>query len=974
MISTRIAPRKDGKSSASNGLKYGEGLTRDRETGEYLDKSYRTRLCNFGLVDDGIYAGRGVDGMAGIISLAAIEMQSNCDLNTRVADIKKIVHFVISYGQNKPTEAALRDSEDSMVSELGLENNHRVSFLHNDNGFWHLHIFSSTIEKDNPKHRCNPLWHDKLKRDKVCREVEIRHGLNRDNGAHEVDKDGKIVEIPIDERRKRREAKPLGISRPAKKTESYSGEKSFQTWIHEIRIGDRLKHAKNWQDMHTAAAAYGCKIRQKGAGFVICPTGEKGGSQLSRVGLKNLQAKFGAFEAAMRGQQAQPEISYSPSPTNPKAAGHYQKWREARDAFKPLKTDQINQLRESHNSIRSQLRAQHKAELKNIRANSEEPDRFATVSIAKMQQVIAMDALVDQFGLERQRLRKMLAEQGPGNSFRDYLVVQAGKGDNEALTLAQKYGADQTTDVARKREADKLKIKATITGYEYRAAARLVFAYQVLQNGTIIFDLGNGRIIVDSAISKQVLLNAHAANDPDSIATALQYAAAKFGNILVLTGSPEFRRLAVETAVRDRLNINFKDPELQAYKLKFVAENHNICIDPAPTKLPTWNDPDSPDSYFKTTVARYLKRALPKIKNWQALHVFFERYNITLDETGGGGLRLYASSPETGEILDLPASKGLRLLKRSELEARWGKFTIVVPFDYVVPDKSHLTHKQLTKGAQDVINRYDKKGIPPDHIIRANGDAWNRTRKSAARQSGRLHELPGGDVDVRHDADVLLPGASLQRVGNQQRGGDIDLRCAGSGVTSSGGEKKNSLREEMHRRREESRRRSEERRKQNSKIGVQKTHSGGETARGGGITVETVKPEIEQKIPDIQLPVKRLSTDMKAIEIEKTETPEFKREELSVEQKLRNAILEIDPDAAFEIPVFTDEKKTYTGPVIAVLNSVDDLMFAQHVGRSNYVLHPIEAPANAKNKNIDVKYNDGKPVITLQNQEKNGKE
>ena len=61
MISKRIQGRKDGRSSASDALSYGEGLTPDRTTGELLDKSHRTRLGNFGIVDDGVYAGGALD-------------------------------------------------------------------------------------------------------------------------------------------------------------------------------------------------------------------------------------------------------------------------------------------------------------------------------------------------------------------------------------------------------------------------------------------------------------------------------------------------------------------------------------------------------------------------------------------------------------------------------------------------------------------------------------------------------------------------------------------------------------------------------------------------------------------------------------------------------------------------------------------------------------------------------------------------
>ena len=569
MISKRIAGRKDGKSSAVQALSYGEGLTPDRETGEVLDKSHRTRLGNFGIVDDGVYAGRDAVEMAEIIELAAIEMQSNCDSNTRVGPDKRLAHFVVSYNQDKPSEAVLRDTEDSMLAATGLDKNHFATFLHNDNGYWHLHIFSSRIEKEKP-HKGNDLWHDQINRDKVCREIEIRHGLQHDNGLHQVDEHGQIVEIPRSERIAKRSKKPPGISDPAKKAEIYSGEKSFQTWANEIRIGDRLKHAKSWQDLHTAAAAYGCEVKEKGAGFIICPAGEKGGIQLSKVGLKNLPAKFGAFQSTKPGHQAQTEATYKPEPTNKKATSHYDKWRVSKDAFKPIKTDQINEQREAHKQSRNILRAQHKSELEKIRSGTKGQERVVAVSVAKMEQSIALVALADQLAHDRQTLRKQLAEQGPGNTFRDYLVQEAAKGDDKALALAQRYGADSATDVLRKREADQLQIVAAATGPEDRPAPRINFTHRVDRNGTVVFNLGHGRIVTDSAISKQIQLNSAAATDPAAIETSLRFAVSKFGNTLTLTGSPEFQRLAVETSVRKGLNCNFKDPALEAYKQEFA--------------------------------------------------------------------------------------------------------------------------------------------------------------------------------------------------------------------------------------------------------------------------------------------------------------------------------------------------------------------------------------------------------------------
>ena len=601
MISKHIKTRKDGKSSASDALRYGEGLKVDRETGELLNKSHRTRIGNFGLVDDGIYTGRDIAEMSELIDLAAIEMQANCDLNTRISADKKLAHFVVSYNQDKPTEAVLRDTEDSMLAVMKLDKNHFATFLHNDNGHWHLHIFASRIEKEKP-HRGNSLWHDQINRDRVCREIEIRHDLPHDNGLHQISELGQIVEIPRAERQAKRDAKPVGISDRAKTTEIYSGEKSFQTWANEIRIGDRLKHAKSWKDLHAAAAAYGCEVKEKSGGFVLCPAGQKGGISLSKIGLKKLPEKYGIFQKSEPDPQESSEIpplaeskekTYKPGPLLENGKTHYARWKESKVAFQIVKNDRGNAQREDHALTRQRLRVQHKSELAQIRATTPRPDQFAAISIAKMNHTVALAALNDIFAKERKSLRDELVKTAPGNTFRDFLVIQAAKGDDIALGLARRYGWEEATDVLRQREADQLKIVAAVQGQEDRPAPRLQITHQVERNGTVIYDFGNGRKVIDSAISKQVQLNAAAAHSPQAIATALRFATTKFGNTLSLTGTIEFQRLAVETAVSQRLGIKFADPELEAYRAQLDAQQRTAArLGASETRSKSRNRPD----------------------------------------------------------------------------------------------------------------------------------------------------------------------------------------------------------------------------------------------------------------------------------------------------------------------------------------------------------------------------------------------
>lgn len=213
--------------------------------------------------------------------------------------------------------------------------------------------------------------------------------------------------------------------------------------------------------------------------------------------------------------------------------------------------------------------------------------------------------------------------------------------------------------------------------------------------------------------------------------------------------------------------------------------------------LPTWHDPESLESWLKTKVAKALKQALSNLDGWPALHAWLSNYDITLTDSGGGGMRLHAVSPETGEILDIAASKGLRTLKRSDLEKRWGNFADSVQVPCLVPDLSHLTPKQIAQGVANVLNRNPDHERPPEHIIRAQ----QHSERAAAERSSGLHELPTGRMDgAGPDAPVPLPNALQDRLGNIQSGQDQDLRRAGA--SSTGGRSERSLNRDNSKREE----------------------------------------------------------------------------------------------------------------------------------------------------------------------------
>ena len=87
---------------------------------------------------------------------------------------------------------------------------------------------------------------------------------------------------------------------------------------------------------------------------------------------------------------------------------------------------------------------------------------------------------------------------------------------------------------------------------------------------------------------------------------------------------------------------------------------------------------------------------------------------------------------------------------------------------------------------------------------------------------------------------------------------------------------------------------------------------------------------------------------------------------------LREKVLSIDPRAKFIIPDVTDDKRTYTGRVVAIINKNETQQpgFAQHIGRGLYALHPIDAPGDSNQGVIKVEYDNRQAIATVLKKEK----
>jgi hypothetical protein len=577
MITKRIADRKDGQSSAASLLRYAEGLKVNPD-GERLDKSLRTRISNFDLVDDVVLVNESIESREQIIALCATEMQANCDMNRRVDPDRKIAHFLVAFAQERPTDEMLDDIEDSMMEKLSLGKNHRSSFLHNDNGHWHLHIAVSRIDRD-PPYRANVLRRDFESRDRVCREMELKYGLRRDKGIHRITDAGEIV---VDESRS-----PLafGVGDKAQSMERHAGLLSFQGWCIDTGFAAKMSGAETWKEMHQIAGQFDCRIAARGAGFIVASRGSDTHlAKLSQLGVKLVVKRLGEFQPNV--EVVACTARYAPEPVlrqqgNRTAASAetnvlWERYKVERDAWNTNKNSLRKRfkadMREERNVLRSRLRDQK-------RLINQDPS-LVKAEKEQLCSRVAMDAAQDEIILrERGKAGRVAIEEhakaiSPGDSFRLFLLKMAEAGDERALDASRQYALAEATSLIEQEEAEQRPASGAIGPDDDRIRIRhpiLDLRRTVLRNGSVIYDLGGGRVLTDTA-QGLIKLSAPAAFDREAVGAGLLLAQKRFGSKLTLHGSLEFQKFAVATAVAQNMGVVFADPKVEAYRLMLIRQ------------------------------------------------------------------------------------------------------------------------------------------------------------------------------------------------------------------------------------------------------------------------------------------------------------------------------------------------------------------------------------------------------------------
>lgn len=471
-------------------------------------------------------------------AMAIAEVLVTQSENTRTrAD--KTYHLVVSFREEEsPTREQLEDIEDTLCIGLGLGEHQRISAVHQNTENLHLHI---AINKIHPRtFRMMEPYYPYLKLDKLCQQLEIKHGLEKDNRIGQGQGKGKASEM-----------------------EAHTGEQSLLSWIQEYLV-DALKQVQTtgqgWQDLHAVLAEHDLVIKPRGAGLVIASADGQIGVKASAVdrtlSYKSLTDRFGEYQSPQqalseeKGQTTQYGKSYQHGPRerHPGANSLWVQYQAEKDKLFQQKMEGLQALKVEQQQKHQQLRDRYREQRVRVKANQ----NLSPKAKRGLYQVsAAMKSDMIQQKQKNVEARQAIQAQYAAPGWDQWLIQKAEQGNSEALAVLR--SRQQT----RKRLA-----QALLTAENVEAAQHLILPHLkpfARKNGDVCYLLKDGGRVEDTSQAVYV---------PDvteaSALLALSLAQERFtGKALIVEGSTAFKVKVAEMAVIKGLNVRFADPEME---------------------------------------------------------------------------------------------------------------------------------------------------------------------------------------------------------------------------------------------------------------------------------------------------------------------------------------------------------------------------------------------------------------------------
>lgn len=359
------------------------------------------------------------------------------------------------------------------------------------------------------------------------------------------------------------------VNRQADDIKSHTGVSNLLEWI-KTEANNDIKAIlsddnSTLDDLHTTLAKFNLELKERGNGLIIKDKSRNlfcKASDIDRnLSRAKLESKFGKFEAMEI--NIKPTIQFG-TPKN----DYWDNYKSLMDLNYKSKKDENAKLKEQYTKDRELIKSKWKANINKVKASTwHKTLKRETYAKIFENQKKELDELYKKYSLERNEISKDKKHV----TYKDYLIQEALKGDEEALAMIRK----QKQSPAPKEEDN-------IVGG--RTSNRLFVAHNPLitKLGYVVYKLDK-KDDKSKIIDKGNHLKLSNMSD-EALAEGLKMAISKYGKDLNITGDDLFKQKIIEAARLSNIDVKFKDENmnktLEALKAqKEVTANKNAAKD-----------------------------------------------------------------------------------------------------------------------------------------------------------------------------------------------------------------------------------------------------------------------------------------------------------------------------------------------------------------------------------------------------------
>lgn len=511
------------------------------------------------------------------VDLAVREIEHTQDMNTR-AKSDKTYHLIVSFrsGEN-PTEEQLADIEQAVCEGIGLGDHQRLSATHTDTDNLHIHI---AINKIHPEtlNLIEPFY-DKYKLSELCKELEIKHDLEQDNHIED-------------------ERNPL--SPAARDIEATTGGTSFEAWCKE-NVAEAVQlyldgEGCSWDGLHSVLANYDLQIKpnKQDTGLVVGTRIEGRGSAYmaaSRLGRNvskgALVKQLGIYQGPNgKHQSIKPKSTFKAPPIHKaKSDALFAIYKEANNATRVLKKKRLDEIRKQQLERRNNLNADAKKKRAAIKADKKLRGSWKREAYSRL----AANKKIEENKInnDAKDARDALHAEHRILCWQDFLIKEASTGNEEALEVLRSRPGGE-----RFRNPGVLKAAAQVGQANLGVNIFRNFESKVTKEGAVVYSVGDS-IVRDEGREVKVPLTP----DIKSVEMGLRLAQTKYGKRLNINGSVEFKQMAVDVAVAQKMAVTFLDPEMEK------AREQGVIMKSAPSALQNYiTERNSKSSYISDII------------------------------------------------------------------------------------------------------------------------------------------------------------------------------------------------------------------------------------------------------------------------------------------------------------------------------------------------------------------------------------